>query len=221
MGFNAIRITCGASVPRQLDLLDELGLLVCEERFGARELADPSMEKRWYASVTSVSPAGIATTLRSCMWSLLNEVKGGRLFPSCGSVVPRSFESSIPAGVVLWGSGRFDKDPTIGSLSNPGGSAWEGGCARFARISAFPHSARDQSIECARPRQIWLSRETWLRRRLRDTKSPRYCFRSMELRRAGLSALSSPLRTTREGTCCRRRIVPKEVGYVSRGLAEI
>jgi beta-galactosidase/beta-glucuronidase len=43
-GFNSIRITCGAALPRQLDLLDEMGLLVCEEHFGARALAEsPSL----------------------------------------------------------------------------------------------------------------------------------------------------------------------------------
>jgi beta-galactosidase/beta-glucuronidase len=39
-GFNCIRITCGAALPRQLDLMDEMGLLACEEHFGAREPAD-------------------------------------------------------------------------------------------------------------------------------------------------------------------------------------
>lgn len=45
LGFNAIRITCGAALPRQLDLMDELGLLACKEHFGARELAATAATK--------------------------------------------------------------------------------------------------------------------------------------------------------------------------------
>jgi len=35
LGFNAMRITCGSALPRQLDLIDEMGLLVMAESFGA------------------------------------------------------------------------------------------------------------------------------------------------------------------------------------------
>ena len=71
---------------RQLDLFDEIGLLVCEEHFGAdaldqkkRMAETPQMEARW-----DRSSAGVIRRDRNhpcvVMWSLLNEVHDGRLF---------------------------------------------------------------------------------------------------------------------------------------------
>ena len=68
MGFNSIRITCGAALPRQLDLLDEIGLLACEEHFGAREIAPSALlEQRWDRSITGIVKRDRKTILRlSC-----------------------------------------------------------------------------------------------------------------------------------------------------------
>jgi hypothetical protein len=141
MGFNSIRVTCGAALPRQLDLMDELGLLVCEEHFGARELApSPLLEERWDRSIL-----GVVRRDRNhpsiVMWSLLNEVQDGRLFrhavTSLGKV--RDLDESR---IVLLGSGRFDNDPTIGSFSSPGSRKWETTDLRDVHLYPdFPHSA--------------------------------------------------------------------------------
>jgi hypothetical protein len=142
LGFNAIRITCGASVPRQLDLLDEMGLLVCEEHFGARQMAEsPALEARWDRSIN-----GVITRDRNhpsiVMWSLLNEVTNGQLFrhvvQSLSKV--RELDSSR---LVLLGSGRFDNDPTVGSLSNPGSTSWEGNLQDLHEYPDFPRSEKD------------------------------------------------------------------------------
>jgi hypothetical protein len=143
MGFNAIRITCGAALPRQLDLLDEIGLLACEEHFGAREIAPSALlEKRWDGSIT-----GIVKRDRNhpsiVMWSLLNEVQDGRLFRHAVASLPlvRDLDESR---IVLVGSGRFDNDSRVGSLSNPGSREWK--LTNLRDVHAyppFPHSAED------------------------------------------------------------------------------
>jgi hypothetical protein len=143
MGFNTIRITCGAALPRQLDLLDEIGLLACEEHFGARELApSPTLEERWDRSI-----AGIVRRDRNhpsiVMWQLLNEVKDGRLFRHAIDSL-RLLRDLDESRMVLLGSGRFDNDPRIGSLSNPGSRQWEStGLRDVHAYPPSPHSAED------------------------------------------------------------------------------
>jgi hypothetical protein len=143
LGFNSIRITCGAALPRQLDLLDELGLLACEEHFGARELApSPKLEERWDRSID-----GVVRRDRNhpsvVMWSLLNEVKDGRLFRHAVTSLPRVRDLD-ESRIILVGSGRFDNDSHVGSLSNPGSREWE--LTNLHDVHAypsFPHSAAD------------------------------------------------------------------------------
>ncbi len=143
MGFNAVRITCGAALPRQLDLFDEIGLLVYEEHFGAREMAEsPALEERWDRSI-----AGVVRRDRNhpaiVMWSLLNEVKDGRLFRHAITTLPR-LRDLDETRVMLLGSGRFDNDPKVGSLSNPGSHVWEStGLRDVHAYPASPHSAED------------------------------------------------------------------------------
>jgi Glycosyl hydrolases family 2, sugar binding domain/Glycosyl hydrolases family 2, TIM barrel domain/Glycosyl hydrolases family 2 len=143
LGFNSIRITCGAALPRQLDLLDELGLLACEEHFGAREMApSPLLEERWDRSIS-----GVVKRDRNhpsiVLWSLLNEVKDGRLFRHAVESLPlvRDLDESR---IILVGSGRFDNDSRVGSLSNPGSREWELTDLRDVHAyPPFPHSAED------------------------------------------------------------------------------
>ena len=143
MGFNAIRITCGAALPRQLDLIDEMGLLVCEEHFGAREMAvSPKLEERWNRSIE-----GIVRRDRNhpsiVMWSLLNEVKDGPLFRHVIGSLQR-LRDLDESRIMLLGSGRFDNDPRIGSLSNPGSREWEStGLRDVHAYPPSPHSAAD------------------------------------------------------------------------------
>jgi hypothetical protein len=144
VGFNAIRITCGASLPRQLDLLDEMGLLVCEEHFGAREPTEsPFLEERWDRSLTAVIRRD-RNHPSIVMWSLLNEVRDGRLFRH--AVQSLSLVKELdPSRLVVLSSGRFDKDTNIGSLSNPGSAKWESNLQDLHEYPRFPHS--DQAIQ--------------------------------------------------------------------------
>ncbi len=142
LGFNIVRIHCGSALPaRQLDVCDELGLLACEEHFGARAIDDsPRLEKRWDDSISSVirrdrnHPSVV-------IWSLLNEVGPGRLFRHVAGSLPmiRGLDESR---LVLLNSGRFDGDASLGSMSKPGSAVWEkNDLADVHDYPSFPHSA--------------------------------------------------------------------------------
>ncbi len=156
MGFNSVRITCGAALPaRQLDLFDEMGLLVCEEHFGAdanghnRMLETPQLETRWDASIS-----GVIRRDRNhpciVMWSLLNEVSDGRIFRHVVAAL-ESIRDLDDSRIVLLNSGRFDQDCSIGSWSSPHSRVWEH--ADLQDVHAypnFPHSS--DSIRAMRGR---------------------------------------------------------------------
>jgi len=148
MGFNIARITCGAALPaRQLDLFDELGLLVCEEHFGAdssdskKRMAETAqLEKRWDRSIAAVIRRD-RNHPSIVLWSLLNEVKDGRLFRHAVQSLPfiRELDDSR---MILLNSGRFDGDNNVGSWSSPGSLVWEQINLRDVHdYPTFPHSA--------------------------------------------------------------------------------
>jgi hypothetical protein len=141
LGFNSIRITCGAALPRQLDLMDEMGLLACEEHFGARAPANSQyLEKRWDRSIVAVVRRD---RNHPCivMWSLLNEVGDGPLFRHVVQSLP-AIRQLDQSRLIVLGSGRFDNDSKIGSLSNPGSVEWESNLVDLHAYPSFPHSAR-------------------------------------------------------------------------------
>jgi len=123
-GFNMLRFISGIAHPYQLDLCDEIGLLVYEECLAGWLLADsPQMKKRYELSIREM-------VLRDrnhpslAMWGMLNETDDGPVFREANAALPlvRSLDNSR---LVLLSSGRWDKQPSIGSLSNPGSSEWE------------------------------------------------------------------------------------------------
>ena len=123
-GFNMLRFIAGMAHPDQLDLCDEIGLLVHQESLASWLLADsPHMKARFELSIREM-------VLRDrnhpsvAMWGMLNETENGPVFREAVATLPllRSLDDSR---LVLLGSGRWDKQPSIGSLSNPGSSEWE------------------------------------------------------------------------------------------------
>jgi hypothetical protein len=74
------------------------------------------------------------------MWGMLNEVKDGALFrhtvDSLGML--RDLDEDR---VVMLNSGRFDRDPNVGSFSNPGSRNWESGMRDVHAYPLFPHTA--------------------------------------------------------------------------------
>lgn len=123
-GFNMVRSICGTFHPWQLDLCDEIGLMAFEETsaswlFGDspkmaerydRLMRDMIMRDRNHPSVT--------------IWCMLNETGDGPVFRHAVDTLPlvRSLDETR---LVLLGSGRWDNQHQIGSVSNPGSDAWE------------------------------------------------------------------------------------------------
>jgi hypothetical protein len=125
VGINLCRFSFGGSLPRQLDVFDELGVMVCMEHYASWQLQDsPQMTRRFYRSLGEIilrdrnHPSVVA-------WGILNET---------GAVDPafRLGVESLPlvrhldaSRMCILNSGRFDGDYSIGSVSNPGSQVWE------------------------------------------------------------------------------------------------
>jgi hypothetical protein len=123
-GFNMLRFISGMAHPYQLDLCDEIGLLVYEESLAGWLLADsPQMKKRYELSIREMVQRD-RNHPSLAMWGMLNETYDGPVFREAVAALPlvRSLDDSR---LVLLGSGRWDKQPGIGSASNPGSSEWE------------------------------------------------------------------------------------------------
>jgi len=124
LGFNMVRFIAGIAHPWQLDMCDELGLLVYEESLAAWVLGDsPHMAARFDAAVREM-------VLRDrnhpsvVVWGLLNETKDGAVFRQ--AVASLALVRALdPTRLVLLSSGRWDAQPSIGSISNPGSEVWE------------------------------------------------------------------------------------------------
>ena len=123
-GFNCIRFISGMPYPEQLDCCDEIGLMVYEENLASWLLGDsPKMPERYDLSCREM-------VLRDrnhpsvVIWGMINEMRDGPTFRQavkCLGLV-RSLD---PSRLVLLASGRWDAQPTIGSVSNPGSNEWE------------------------------------------------------------------------------------------------
>ncbi|MCL2741698.1 MAG: hypothetical protein FWE70_06265, partial [Oscillospiraceae bacterium] len=88
LGLNFVRIHCGSLLPRQLDALDEMGLLAVEESFGAGWPKDsPRIGPDWERSVTRVIRRD-RNHPSIVIWSLLNEQKDNRLFRHAAASIP-------------------------------------------------------------------------------------------------------------------------------------
>jgi hypothetical protein len=124
MGFNAIRFIAGLPTPYQLDLCDEIGLMVYDESYAAWLLEDsPKMAERFDRSVSEM-------ILRDrnhpsvAIWGILNETDNGAVYRHAVTTLPlvRSLDQDR---LTMLSSGRFDRDPGTGSVSNPGSAKWE------------------------------------------------------------------------------------------------
>lgn len=123
-GFNTVRFISGIARPYQLDLCDEIGLLVYQETMAGWELGDsPQMKERYDRSISEM-------VLRDrnhpsvVLWGMLNETREGPVFREAVSALQlvRSLDETRAA---LLGSGRWDGELSIGSVSNPGSMNWD------------------------------------------------------------------------------------------------
>jgi len=123
-GFNMVRFIAGMPIPEQLDLCDELGLMVYEECYAAWCLADsPQMAERFDQATTEMV---LRDRNHPCVtiWGLLNETTDGPVFRQAAGFLPK-LRALDDSRLVLLGSGRWDCQWSIGSVSNPGGREWE------------------------------------------------------------------------------------------------
>jgi len=123
-GFNMVRFIAGVAHPYQLDLCDEIGLMVYEENYAGWCLADsPKMAERFDFSTREMIRRD---RNHPCVtiWGLMNETPDGPVFRHAvdSLALVRSLDDTR---LTLLGSGRWDGQFNIGSLSNPGSAAWE------------------------------------------------------------------------------------------------
>jgi hypothetical protein len=123
-GYNCVRFIAGMGYSEQMDFCDEIGLMVYEECLAGWCLADsPKMSERFERSVREM-------VLRDrnhpsiTLWGLLNETGDGPVFRQAVKTLSlvRELDDSR---LVLLASGRWDCQPEIGSVSNPGSDRWE------------------------------------------------------------------------------------------------
>ena len=123
-GFNTVRFISGVAFPEQLDFCDEIGLMVYEECFAAWLLGDsPQMPERFDRSTSEMIRRD---RNHPCVtiWGLLNETADGAVFRHAVGFLP-TLRKLDPGRLALLGSGRWDGQWSIGSVSNPGGQDWE------------------------------------------------------------------------------------------------
>ncbi|MBR0509058.1 MAG: hypothetical protein IJJ85_02985 [Clostridia bacterium] len=130
-GFNMVRAIAGLFRPEQLDFCDEIGLLVYEECLAAWCLGlgecpvgdEAAMLRRWDTCTEAMirrdrdHPCVV-------IWGLLNETPDGPVFRRAAGFLPRA-RALDPTRLILLNAGRFDNDPAVGSVSNPGSLQWE------------------------------------------------------------------------------------------------
>lgn len=124
MGFNMVRFIWGGAVPYQLDLCDEIGLLVYNETYASHAFSEtPRMGTLFDQALTEVVQRD-RNHASVVIWGLLNEINDSPLFRHAAASLPLLRELDDTRMVML-DSGRFDKDLTLGSFSNPGSHRWD------------------------------------------------------------------------------------------------
>lgn len=130
MGFNSIRFFQSLGLRKQLDLADELGFLIYEEPRGGWliDYAADIYEQRRNRSIRAMiqrdrnHPSVVA-------WGLLNESPAGlqKNYPTF--IHARKSLDLIRSNdlnrLVILSSGRWDGQPDIGSVANPGAFSWQ------------------------------------------------------------------------------------------------
>lgn len=127
-GLNAVRFIAGAALPEQLDYCDEIGLMVYEEPLAGWLLGSCGRTKEIFTE----DLLSVVRRDRShpcvAVWGMLNEM-GNR---EEHRAVCEAARDALPelrkldrTRLVLFSSGRWDRDLSQGSLSNPYSDKWE------------------------------------------------------------------------------------------------
>jgi len=130
IGFNSIRFFQSLGLRKQLDLADELGFLIYEEPRGGWliDYAPNIYEQRRNRSIRAMiqrdrnHPSVVA-------WGLLNESPADLSKNHPTFIHARKslalIRSMDPNRLAILSSGRWDGQPDIGSVANPGVSSWQ------------------------------------------------------------------------------------------------
>lgn len=124
MGFDMVRFIWGGATREQLDLCDEIGLMVYRETRAAWPMAEsPEMRARFDDIVRGVIQRD-RNHPSVAVWGLLNETGDGPVFRHAVGMLEliRELDDSR---LVMLSSGRWDAQPGIGSVSNPGSREWQ------------------------------------------------------------------------------------------------
>lgn len=127
-GLNMVRFISGAALPEQLDLCDELGLMVYEEPVSSWLQGDGPRSKELYLYDLLTMIKRDRSHACITIWGLLNETVPDPPFGDCCFIA----RDAIPdvrkldeTRLLLYNSGRFDRDPSVGSVCNPYSHHWE------------------------------------------------------------------------------------------------
>jgi hypothetical protein len=124
LGFNTVRFISCAAAPWQLDLCDELGLLVYEECRASWLLGETPRTGEYYRR----SLCGVVKRDRNHaslgIIGFLNETKDTGVFRAAVNALP-AVRALDREHLLLLSSGRWDCQPSIGSVCNPGSDQWE------------------------------------------------------------------------------------------------
>jgi hypothetical protein len=123
-GFNCMRFIGSKPYPDQLDLADEIGMMFYEESFAGTPMDDcPEFQRRFERGILGMVKRD---RNHSCIaaWGLLNERFNNHQFHAAVAILPKLRELD-DTRLVFLNSGRWDKEWSIGSLSNPGSMKWD------------------------------------------------------------------------------------------------
>jgi len=128
MGFNMLRFISGAALPVQLDLCDEIGLMIYEEPTAGWRTRNGAHAKECFEYDTLSMIKRDRSHPCVTIWGLLNEtpMEGG-FIDVCSAainILPKIRKLDMTR-LVMFSSGRWDRDLKNGSLCNPYKTKWE------------------------------------------------------------------------------------------------
>ena len=128
VGMNMVRFISGTALPEQLDLCDELGLMVYEEPVSSWLQGDSPRAREIYHHDLLTMIRRDRSHACVTIWGLLNETVNRPPYGDC-CIIARESIPEVRAldetRLLLYSSGRFDHDRSVGSVCNPHSHRWE------------------------------------------------------------------------------------------------
>jgi hypothetical protein len=124
MGLNTVRYLACSAYPEILDFCDEIGMMVYGEHAASWILKErEDLQEQFNRHILNVVRH---SRNHACLvvWGLINETHCPRQH-QCAVECLGSIRDLDDTRLVLVSSGRWDMDPSVGSLSNPGSREWQ------------------------------------------------------------------------------------------------